>query len=66
MTRADPFHPSAALLSKLGSIILHLQEYNSPSGHPFDKNAMDALLNDEELKEWMIAMDQMAMLPKKR
>lgn len=66
MTRTDPFHPSAALLAKLGSIIVHVQEYHSATGHPWDKQAMDSLLEDGELKEWMLAMDAMAMLPKKR
>ena len=66
MSTPDPLRPSAALLSKIGSIIVHLEEINSPSGHHFDKAALDALYDDEEVKEWLKQMDAMAMLPVKR
>ena len=42
----EPFRPSLALLVKLGSIAVHAAEYISPDGHPFDKNAIQSLLDD--------------------
>ena len=62
----DPLKPSVALLSKLGSIAVHVEELLSPKGHDFDKIALEQLLNDAEVKVWISDMDQMAMLPKKR
>lgn len=58
--------PPPSLLIKLGSIIVHYQELNSPSGHAFDKTTIDSLLEDVEVKNWMIEMDRLALLPKKR
>lgn len=58
--------PSAALLCKLGSLAVHIDEFLSAGGHPFDRQAIEILLNDEELKQWIAAMDKMALLPKKR
>lgn len=62
----DPLHPSAALLCKLGSIIVHAQEATAPGGHPFDQHALAALTSDPEVKEWMSAMAESALLPVKR
>lgn len=63
---SDPLKPTPALLSKLGSMIIHLEEAMSPSGHVFDINALDSLRGDPEIIEWFKAMDGMAMLPVKR
>lgn len=63
---SDPLKPSAALLCKLGSIIVHAEELTSPSGHIFDKHALNTLVTDAEVIEWMKAMRSMAMLPVKR
>lgn len=62
----NPLQPNAQLLVKLGSIAVHAEEMISPTGHGFDKIAMQQLLNDPQVTEWMAAMDKMAMLPKKR
>lgn len=62
----DPLQPSPSLLCKLGSIAVHVDEMLSPKGHFFDKKALDTLLSDTEVAEWLTAMDKMAMLPKKR
>lgn len=62
----DVLKPSPQLLIKLGSIIVHQQELNSPDGHYMDKSALDSLLEDEQVKEWMAGMDKMAFLPVKR
>lgn len=56
--------PSATLLCKLGSIIVHADEMLSPKGHVFDKAALVGLLKDPEVVEWLGAMDAMAMIPK--
>lgn len=63
---SEPLKPSAALLCKLGSIVIHVEEFLSPQGHHFDKSALDKLLDDAEVREWLKAMDVMALLPRKR
>lgn len=62
----NPLAPSAALLCKLGSIIVHSEELTSIGAHDFDRVALEQLLQDPDVQEWMQAMDGMAMLPKKR
>ena len=62
----DPLKPSPSLLVKLGSIAVHAEELLSPKGHPFDREALKSLYDDEEVIEWRKAMDKMAMLPLKR
>jgi len=62
----DPLKPSVTLLVKLGSIAVHAEELLSPTGHHFDKAALDTVLRDPETVEWLAAMDKMAFLPKKR
>jgi hypothetical protein len=51
--KADPLQPSVALLCKLGSVIVHAQEFLSPSGHPADRAALETLFSDEELQDWI-------------
>lgn len=58
--------PSTALLCKLGSIIVHMEEATSTKGHAFDKIALDQLLADSDVREWLADMRGMAMLPVKR
>ncbi len=62
----DPLKPSIALLMKLGSLVVHAEEFFSPKGHPYDKAAIDGLLQDQEVKDWLEEMDKLAFLPKKR
>ena len=64
----DLLRPSAALLCKLGSLIVHAAEYLDAAGrgHPFDKDAFDTLMEDPEVREWMNGMDKLSMLPMKR
>jgi hypothetical protein len=63
---SDPLKPSMTLLVKLGSIAVHVEEILSPQGHSFDKAALDTVLKDSEVKAWITAMDEMALLPRKR
>lgn len=62
----EPLKPKASLLVKLDSIVVHVEEGISPTGHHFDGIALQQLLNDQEVKTWLSAMDKMAFLPKKR
>lgn len=62
----QPFSPSVTLLVKLGSIAVHAEEMLSAKGHPFDKAALEQLLDDLEVKQWREAMDKLAMLPVRR
>lgn len=58
--------PGMTLLVKLGSIAVHAEELLSPGGHAFDAKALDGLLNDPEVKEWLAQMNKLALLPVKR
>jgi hypothetical protein len=58
--------PSPGLLCKLGSIAVHADELLSSDGHAFDKIALERLMADPEVVEWMAQMDAAAMLPKRR
>lgn len=62
----DPLDPDLRLLVKLGSIAVHVDEFLSATGHHVDKTALDGLLKDAEVVEWVAAMTKMAMLPVKR
>jgi len=62
----SPLEPSARLLCKLGSIIVHADEFVSPRGHAFDREAMRGLLSDSEVVEWLKMMDRLALLPVRR
>jgi hypothetical protein len=48
-----PLEPSASLLVKLGSIAVHAEEILSPNRHQFDLSALQTLLDDAEVKEWL-------------
>ena len=58
--------PQIGVLVKLGSIAIHVEEMLSSKGHHFDRVALQSLLDDPEVKEWLAAMDAMSFLPKKR
>jgi hypothetical protein len=62
----DPLKPSAALLVKLGSLVVHLEEAYSLNGHEFEHISFRALQNDPDVREWFTAMNKMALLPVKR
>jgi len=62
----DTFAPSATLLCKLGSIIVHADEGAGENGHEFDWSAMRALLADREVQEWLTGMEAKGLLPVKR
>lgn len=62
----NPLEPDVALLCKLGSIVVHVDEYLGPHGQAFDFDAIRGLLADPKIKEWLELMDDMALLPKQR
>jgi hypothetical protein len=62
--RAEALTPSVSLLSKIGSIAVHSEELLSSGGHAFDKIAIEQLLRDPEVREWLRAMKE--YLPVKR
>lgn len=62
----NPLKPSASILIKLGSIAVHIDEMLSAKGHDFDRHALNTVLYDPEIKEWLRAMEKLAFLPLKR
>lgn len=62
----DVLKPSPGLLIKLGSALIHAEEFLSPHGHHLDKNTFDSLMKDPEVVAWVKEMDELALLPKKR
>lgn len=62
----DVLKPTPQLLIKLGSIITHYEELNSPHGHALDQSTIDALMKNEDVIEWFEGMRKMAFLPVKR
>lgn len=62
----DVFAPPVALLCKLGSIAVHVDEAAGKGGHEFDWVAIRSLLADREVQEWLAGMDAKGLLPKKR
>jgi hypothetical protein len=62
----DPLKPSLALLCKLGSIAVHVDETMSSDGHIFDAAALKQLNADPEVQAWIADMTKMALVPTKR
>jgi len=52
------------MLCKLGSIVVHAEEFLSPTGHHLDLTAMRTLFEDKEVRQWI--KDMGPMLPVKR
>lgn len=63
---SNALDPNASTLIKIGSLIVHYQEWNSDDGHPLDLSAIKQLENDDEVKQWLDEMDKQGWLPKKR
>ena len=58
--------PEPSLLCKLASIAVHADEFLSDDGHEFDHNTLVALIADKEVSEWLDAMTNAALAPRKR
>ncbi len=59
-------HPEVPLLCKLGSIVMHVDELFSDDSHAFDKIALEQLMKDPDVQEWILEMDGLSLIPKKR
>lgn len=64
MAKIDPLKPSLPLLCKLGSIVVHAEEFLSPSGHSLDLEVLKNLFQDAEIRKWI--KDMAVYLPVKR
>lgn len=64
--RASMLTPSPTLLVKLGSLIVHYQEWTSSGAHVVDRIAIDTLEAEPDVIEWIDAMNAAGMLPVKR
>jgi len=62
----DTYAPPIALLAKLGSIAVHVDEALSNHGHPFDVEALKALTADREVQAWLASMDASGFVPVRR
>lgn len=63
---SDPLTPTVNVLCKLGSLAVHVEEALSRKRHVLDIAAMQGLLADKELQEWLKQMAKLALLPVKR
>jgi hypothetical protein len=62
----NPLNPSASLLCKMGSVLVHVEELTSPKGHIFDHQAFKTAYSDPEVQAWIEEMSKMGFLPVKR
>jgi hypothetical protein len=64
-----PLEPDASTLIKIGSLARHGEEIvrkirtDDHGPHEVDLAAVEGLLSDPEVQEWMAAMDAKALLP---
>ena len=58
--------PSPGVVVKLGSAIVHFEEWLSPDGHAVDLTALMSILADEEVQAWLVDMKKLGLLPVKR
>lgn len=63
---SDTFAPPVALLAKIGSILVHVDEGLSDGGHHYDWTAVRSLLADREVQGWLESMAAKALVPVKR
>ena len=62
----DPTKPSMTVLVKIGSAMVHADEMLSPTGHDYDKIALQSLINDPEVQSWIAAITKLGFVPLKR
>jgi hypothetical protein len=61
----DALNPPPAVLAKIGSLAVHMDELIS-DGHHFDRIAIESLLRDDDVQAWLKEMDALSLIPKKR
>ncbi len=62
----DPLKPDRALLAKLGSMAVHLDEFRGEGGVQEDYAAATSILDDPQVYEWLYDMTELCLLPVKR
>jgi hypothetical protein len=62
----DPLKPSAALLCKIVSVVVHADEMREPGAHDFDRVALNTAIDQPDVKEWIEAMTKAGYAPVKR
>jgi hypothetical protein len=63
---SDYLKPSVPLLCKLASAMVHVDEFFSADGHPLDRIALQALLDDPEVRAWLDEMSAASLTPQRR
>jgi hypothetical protein len=66
LVKSGHLQPSLSTLCKIGSILVHIDEGLSESGHPFDLIVLRNLLADGEVRAFVAELDRLALLPVKR
>jgi hypothetical protein len=56
------FTLTAALASKLASVVVHADEMMSPAGHGFDKVALERAVHDPDVQAWIKSLGPLAPL----
>lgn len=59
----DPLKPTPALLAKLGSLIVHVEEGSNAGGHEFDWSVVQMLIADQDVMDWVVSMEKLALVP---
>lgn len=62
----EPLAPDVRTLAKIGSILIHIEEFFGSGSHHFDKTAIDSLMADGDVIGWIEGMRKLALLPVKR
>ncbi len=57
---------SLVLAAKLGSLVVHVQEYLSRNSNPVDRSAIETIINDPEIAEWIKVLEKDALVSVKR
>ena len=55
-----------AVCARIGSALVHAEEFMSVRGHTFDKESFNAIMNDDDIRAWLKKLDDIGLLPKKR
>ena len=54
------------LVAKLGSLVVHVQEYLSRNSNPVDRSAIETIINDPEINAWVKELEKDALVAVKR
>lgn len=62
----EPLNPTLSLLSKLGSLAVYAEEMLGHEYHASERAAIQSLLEDEEVQQWLKEMHQLSLIYRKR